>query len=258
MNEFGLRWPQPGKFLLEKYIPRTLIERFNVFEASASHATTCVVLVLLVGVVYTVAPSVIPFEFFEFWRFDTFDMKVFYDSWPLFAWGVGLTALVSFTTRNAPHKNRTAERFLTKGFAISACAGFFEEIVYRWLLFYLAIAMALLINVCTFGLWHLIYETIVGPIANFFTLYKLNHILFNGYGWAVGAAVIASNGSFRDGHKYQGLFGYTNSWFCGMFFFLIMFDHGLPMAIAIHFLYDMFIFIVRYVDAAIERSLGWT
>jgi hypothetical protein len=258
MNEASFPRQKSRIFLIEKYIPRALIDKFDVMEASLGHLGHCIILVCLIGVVNFVAPSAIPFSFVEFWRIDTFDMQVMYDSWPIFAWGVGLTALMSFTTRNAPHKNRTAERFLTKGFAISACAGFFEEIVYRWLQFYLAIAVALLINVCTFGLWHLIYETIVGPIANFFTLYKLDHILFNGYGWAVGAAVIASNGSFREGHKYQGLFGYTNSWFCGMFFFLIMFDHGLPMAIAIHFLYDMFIFFVRYVDAAIERSLGWT
>lgn len=95
-----------------------------------------------------------------------------------------------------------------------------------------------------------------GPVANFFTLGLLSDQLTNPANWAIGAAIIASNGFFRDGHKYLGWFGFLNSWFIGMFFFYLMFTYGLPAAILVHFIYDFLIFTVRYVDEAIERAQG--
>ncbi|HMO22056.1 MAG TPA: hypothetical protein PKC98_13950, partial [Candidatus Melainabacteria bacterium] len=68
--------------------------------------------------------------------------------------------------------------------------------------------------------------------------------------------LISANSRFRDGHKYQGFLGWVNSWFLGMVFFYMTLTYGLVAAIAVHFLYDMIIFLVIYIDMVIERARG--
>lgn len=99
------------------------------------------------------------------------------------------------------------------------------------------------------------YTYIAGPLASMVTLGKMSNILFHPSGWAVGSALLSSNGFFRDGHKYLGLFGWINSWFIGMFMFWLLFEYGIVACIVVHFLYDFFIEVVRYMDKVIERAL---
>lgn len=217
---------------------------------------------LLVIIVKKFWPEVIPFSFLHFWKINGSLVEAVKSAWMIFAWGAGFTALVSIITRNNREDNRDAEAHMLKGLCISIWAGVVEEICFRWLLFYGAIIAVKISNFLFFGwlgfgLAECLYQYVVGPVANFITFGYLDHILFNGFGWAVGAAVISSNGKFRDGHAYLGWIGYVNSWFIGMFFFLVMFHYGLPAAILVHFLYDLFIFVVRYLDMLIERMLGW-
>ena len=218
---------------------------------------------IVIGLTKWLRPQTIPFDFLHFWEINGSIFEAVKNSWILFAWGTGITAIVAFTTRNNPFHNREAEKRLLYGALISAWAGVAEEICFRWLIFYglivsLKIGNFLVFGWLGFGVASWIYPNIIVPFANFITLDYLQPILFNGYGWAVGAAIITANGKFRDGHAYQGLFGWINSWFGGMFFFYLMFNYGIQSAIIVHFLYDLFIFIVYYVDSVIERSLGWS
>tara|TARA_Y100000310_G_scaffold343290_1_gene450203 strand:- start:1500 stop:2417 length:918 start_codon:yes stop_codon:yes gene_type:complete len=80
------------------------------------------------------------------------------------------------------------------------------------------------------------------PLANWATLGYLKDFLFHPHSWAVGAGLVSANAFFRDGHKYQGLFGVVNSWFGGMIFFWILFTHGLIACMVVHFLYDFSIY----------------
>ena len=133
------------------------------------------------------------------------------------------------------------------GCFVSACAGFFEELFFRWLLFFFAIITAQVMNFLFFGwlgfgLAEFLAEALFCPLADFFTLGYLNEYLFHPSGWFVGAALLASNGNFRDGHSYQGFTGLVNSWFCGMVFFYITFKYGLFAAMIVHFFYDFFLF----------------
>ena len=78
-------------------------------------------------------------------------------------------------------------------------------------------------------------------------------MLFHPSSWAVGAAVISANAFFRDGHKYQGILGVLNSWFAGMFFFWMMFAHGLWAAMVVHFTYDVVVFTVATLGYSARR-----
>ncbi len=72
-------------------------------------------------------PNVIPFETFEFWRENDIWAGIF-ASWPIFAWGWGITTLVAFTTLNKKSLNNKAENILVGGIFISVIAGVFEEV----------------------------------------------------------------------------------------------------------------------------------
>ena len=57
---------------------------------------------------------------------------------------------------------------------------------------------------------------------------------------------MTANLKFRDGHKYQGLFGYFNSWIIGYILLHAMMFHGLLVAIIIHAVYDVLIGLVQF------------
>lgn len=209
-------------------------------------------------------PAALPFAVFSFWQTRGGVTDWVSDVWFIFAWGVGVTALVAFLTRNPWTKNRNAEQIIVGGLVISVIAGVAEEIIYRWLAFLAAIPMLLLSNwifggfLFGTGLPEWLFTHAFGPLADFVTFGALHEQLSHPYGWQVGAALLAANAAFRNGHKYQGPVGVVNSWFLGMVFFWLLFQYGLLAAIAVHFLYDLFLFVVEYVDAAIERKLGWS
>jgi len=206
-------------------------------------------------------PNATPFTFLGLWKPTGTVWQWLYAAYPIFIWGGGMTALQVFRTYNKPEENRHAEHILGGGFLISLWAGVMEEICFRWLIFLNAIIGALIVNFlffgwAGFGLLELMTVYVLAPIANFFTLGALSGYLTNPELWSVSAGILMANAFFRDGHKYQGPFGWINSWFCGMYFFYLMFTFGLPAAILCHFLYDMLIFTVVYVDRAIERAQG--
>lgn len=217
---------------------------------------------IFVIIIKNLWPDIIPFRLFEFWKpINVIEVLSF--SWPVFVWGGGFTLLVSFMRRNKPEVNRKAEYILAGGLVVSGFAGIAEEIAFRWLIFYEGIVGYKVVNWLFFG-WagfgvaEYIYVHAFGPLADVLTLGYLHPILFNGLGWAVGASVLSSTSEFRDGHQYLGLVGWINSWFVGMFMFYLMFKYGIVASILVHFMYDMLIFIAVYIDAAIERALGWT
>ena len=215
--------------------------------------------VIILPIIMWIWPSVVPFRFFEFWSIRGTVGEWLYATWPVFAWGTGLTILMAALTRNDWETNRYAERIIIRGAGTSILAGVGEEVTFRWLFFLNTIVSVKIANFLLFGFlghgvprWFHLH--VFGPIANWTTFHGLQPYIFHSTGWAVGAAMLATNAFFRDGHKYQGLFGWINSWFMGMFLFWIMFKYGLLAAILIHFLYDFLIDAVRYVDAAIERA----
>ncbi len=207
---------------------------------------------IFVGIARLLSPQIIPFSPMSFWQMRGSVTEWLWSARWLFAWGTGFTALVSFLTYNKVSTNRYAERILTFGTISSFRAGIFEEITYRWALFFAFIVLVKIAGWFTLIRW--IYLCIIAT-ADFFTFSYVHDMLYS-HGWFIGAAIISANASFRDGHKYQGFVGLVNSWYIGMFLFKLMFAFGLIPVILIHLLYDVFIHIVRYIDMAIERAQG--
>jgi hypothetical protein len=207
------------------------------------------------------SPDTVPFKFLQFWHVRGSFSDWIVSALPLFVWGFALAGTVAVCTRNNWDTNLHAERIIGAGTAISIWAGVVEEISFRWLfvlsyVVLLKVSNFLFFGWLGFGIAEWLNGVIFIPVTNFLTVGFLEPFLYQPGGWAVGGAIIASNALFRNGHKYQGLFGFLNSWFCGMYFFWIMFTYGLLAAILVHFLYDLLIFTTHYIDAVIERAQG--
>lgn len=197
---------------------------------------------VVVGILVWIWPGLIePFTFFEFWSLKAPLWDIVIDSWPLYVWGVGASFAFMFLKDDWDCGN--FGDLLVSGFFKSLFAGVLEEIAFRWLLFFSAIISIFILDFLLLGFMGVhpiewLYSHILGPVANFFTLGYLEPYLLNGYGWLVGAAMISSNGRFRNGHSYQGLFGLVNSWYAGMYLHWVVFNYGLLAAICIHFFYN--------------------
>ena len=219
--------------------------------------------IFILPIIMWIWPWAVPFQFFEFWKMRGTPYEWLYAAWPIFAWGTGISIIGALLTYNDRWINRNAEQIIVGGTVTSAFAGIVEEITFRWLFFlsnivYVKIGNFLFFGFLGFGIPQWLHLNIFGPIADWATLHYLGQYIFHPTGWAVGAAMLATNAFFRDGHQYLGIFGWINSWFLGMFFFWLMFKYGLPAAILVHFVYDFLIFTVCYADAAIERAIGRT
>ncbi len=224
-----------------------------------SYLYTSALCFILIGACAVFFPHLTPFGFFEFWTIKGSLKDAAWQAWPIYLFGILFNLKIFFRRNDYRMQPR---QLLLAGFGISLWAGVAEEICFRWLIFMGAIV------VITGADWLLLGFMGVHPVqwfygilcivANFFTFGYLAPYLLNGFGWAVGAAIISSNGRFRNGHAYQGYRGFTISWFMGMYFFWLMFTYGLLAAMLVHFLYDFFLFLLAVLDATIEKGKrGW-
>lgn len=208
-------------------------------------------------------PHIIPYEFFDLWKSKGTLADWLAAGTPMFIWAVVLNSAILFSTRNKPEQNKHAEAGLTVGLIRSVWAGISEEILFRWLIYMGAFATAACCNFLFFQGWWFHFGTtewfqihIAGPWADFTSNGYMREYLNNPTNWMMGAAIIASNTQFRDGHKYQGIVGVVNSWYGGLFLFYIMFKFGLPAAIVVHAGYDILCYVVAYFDSIVERAQG--
>jgi hypothetical protein len=135
----------------------------------------------------------------------------------------------------------------------SVHAGFFEEVTYRWFVFYAAMVMVPFFNTITGGLVHIINEYILLPAANICTFGALHAQLYGPYGWMFGAAIVFASIRFSDAHANQ--YQQINAWFLGMVFFWLMFNYGLWAAIVAHILYDLCVDAVASFSAMYQREM---
>ena len=175
--------------------------------------------------------------------------------WFIFLWGGGMTLIMGLILINAP-RNYFPGEVVAHGMWISLNAGIFEEIIFRWLRFAIAMIMLPFLNFITFGFFQWLYGSILVPVADWATFGALHEWLYHPAGWVVGAAIISANGKFRGAHYENGFFNWVNSWFIGMVMFWLMFNHGLLTAIAAHILYDAIIFAVAAVTTSWRPVAG--
>jgi len=90
------------------------------------------------------------------------------------------------------------------------------------------------------------FEKLMVPLANLTTFMQMGSLLKNHETPLFIFGILAANSAFRDGHKYQGLFGTINSWYAGMILIFATMTYGLLVAIVIHAIYDIIFAVTKY------------
>jgi len=208
--------------------------------------------ILLVLLLEWLRPDLIPFELGTFWYVEQPVWTAFTDSlllaWPPMAAGLLLTLIKVPAHRQLQRQLAWGDvpppgRVITLGPFQLIFHSALEEVLFRWLLFYAAIAGAVIADFVVLGFAGLhpipwIFNEVLIPVADFATAGRLHEVLTTAP-WTVAAAMLTSNGRFRNSHTYQGLIGWIWSWYLGMFLFLVLFEHGLVAAIAVHIAYNL-------------------
>ena len=195
----------------------------------------------------------------EFWEIKTPLTEAVTNMWPLYLWGiVGTVGLNIYYSDQQPTMGDDIGMFAQSIIPISLWAGITEEIIYRWLMFLMVIVTIqatdwILLGFADLHMIQWLIVNITAPVSNFLTLGFLEPYLLN-TNWAVGAAVIVSCHNFQKGHAHQGTIGYLNSWFMGMCFFWVMFNHGIIVAMLAHVIYDIVVFSTLYTMMAIREQ----
>ena len=235
-----------------KYIPTN--PKFVIGYATKFAVITSICYIWLVLLDRAFPQALFPFSLNDIWESKGNLVDWLTLGLPLFLWGIAIASVNAaiFTCYSASQNARAGQHFFW-GLCISVVAGFFEEILYRWIYFYLLIISVKLSNFCFLGFiglpiikWLHVY--ISGPIFNLLTFGQLKTWLVNPDIWFVGSALLVVNAKFRDGHAYQGIWGLLNSWVLGFFLFRVALSHGLLAAIVVHFFYDALIFTIESVD----------
>lgn len=236
-----------------------------------NYITSAIFSALVIWIVNWAWPGTIPIPTFSLWSNKGGVVDWLALGLPLFVWGFVIQTILEFVqtaNRNPLGRLLRGRLFVDAGpspgalwvgrMVLAAWAGFMEEVCFRWLIFLSAIVGVKVTNWIFLGFvdvnvvrW--IYVNVLCAFADLTTFHHLHDVLFHPSSWAVGAAVISANAFFRDGHKYQGILGVLNSWFAGMFFFWMMFAHGLWAAIVVHFTYDVVVFTVATLGYSARR-----
>lgn len=102
------------------------------------------------------------------------------------------------------------------------------------------------------------YENIMFNIWHYLSFGLLDSIIYNKhYSFLFIAAAMSANVDFRDGHRYQGLLGWLNSWTIGYILLHAMMNHGIVVAIIVHALYNFCISVISYVRYRLKKEDLW-
>lgn len=91
-----------------------------------------------------------------------------------------------------------------------------------------------------------VYQHLFFPAIDFMTLGLLKPVLNGDHQLLLVMGMFSANIAFRDGHKYQGLFGWTNAWYAGCVFIFATLNYGIWVALVVHAVYDILIHVVVY------------
>lgn len=144
---------------------------------------------------------------FAFWLMTDNIPYAVLQSWPFFLYAAIVAIIVCYFQKDP---NRNKGTVLAQGIYKSIMAGILEEVGFRNMFIFIAMVSLTIINTISFGLMLWLYEFITIPITNLITIGLMQNILY-GFPLILIAGALSANAAFRDGHKYQGGFGYINS-----------------------------------------------
>ena len=95
-------------------------------------------------------------------------------------------------------------------------------------------------------------ERVFYPIINTLSFGLMSHVLPGSFPSLLVTGMLFANFAFRDGHKYQGWFGWSMSWWLGCVFIFATLTYGLFVAMAVHAIFDAAVATLIYVGQKLK------
>jgi len=122
------------------------------------------------------------------------------------------------------------------------------------------LGLLMIAALCTFLAWGImvihedlvfwVYQNILIPITDFATLGLMHATLHDpSHQPLLVFGILSANIAFRNGHKYQGVRGFINSWYCGCVLIVATLNYGIWVAITVHAAYNIVFDVARYLGA---------
>jgi hypothetical protein len=207
-------------------------------------------------------PDILPVSsVFDFWTIKGTLTDWINSSWALFAFGASFVIIKMLVKpeKFKPLLKLSGKVIVGSGLLVATWTGIMEEIGFRWILFIFFIGVCSLLNFLFFdafggpGLMQWLCVHIFAPASNFISLGLMENF-FQKASWQVVGGLLFANLVFSDAHFYQGWLGLIISWFIGLFFFWTMLTYGLPVAMGVHFSYNLICFVTVSIFAHLGKA----
>ena len=176
-------------------------------------------------------------------------------AWPILLWATAWAIANSITGRYDQTLKEARTRILSRAVWISIQIGFWEELIYRYLSFGIAMIVLPLVDWITRGVTRWVFESFLMPATHLMTFGALEGQILT-TPWTVGAGIITANLVFVAAHVYTGhsIISCVNAWFVGLVLFWLALHYGLITSMVAHSVYDAVLLLTQALKAKCVKT----
>lgn len=176
-------------------------------------------------------------------------------AWPILLWATAWAIANSITGRYDQTLKEARTRILSRAVWTSIQIGFWEELIYRYLSFGIAMIVLPLVDWITRGVTRWVFESFLMPATHLMTFGALEGQILT-TPWTVGAGIITANLVFVAAHVYTGhsIISCVNAWFVGLVLFWLALHYGLITSMVAHSVYDAVLLLTQALKAKCVKT----
>ena len=176
-------------------------------------------------------------------------------AWPILLWATAWAIANSITGRYDQALKEARTRILSRAVWTSIQIGFWEELIYRYLSFGIAMIVLPLVDWITRGVTRWVFESFLMPATHLMTFGALEGQILT-TPWTVGAGIITANLVFVAAHVYTGhsIISCVNAWFVGLVLFWLALHYGLITSMVAHSVYDAVLLLTQALKAKCVKT----
>lgn len=177
-------------------------------------------------------------------------------AWLILLWAAAWAAINAITGRyDQKRSTETRTRILSRAVWTSIQIGFWEELIYRYLCFGIAMILLPFTDWITRGVVRWIFESFLMPATHLMTFGALEGQILT-TPWTVGGAIITANLIFAAVHVYTGhsIISCVNAWFMGLVLFWLALHYGLITSMVAHSVYDAVLLLTQALKAKCVKT----
>lgn len=176
-------------------------------------------------------------------------------AWPILLWATAWAIANSITGRYDQTLKEARTRILSRAVWTSIQIGFWEELIYRYLSFGIAMIVLPLVDWIARGVTRWVFESFLMPATHLMTFGALEGQILT-TPWTVGASIITANLVFVAAHVCTGhsIISCVNAWFMGLVLFWLALHYGLITSMVAHSAYDAVLLLTQALKAKCVKT----